>query len=105
MREEIKNMWEQAKADFKTAQNSFNSKDYYASVFWCQQSIEKALKSKIMFKEKENYKIHSLIRLGRIAKIPKRYLLVLKNLSPDYYLTRYSDASNESPYKLYNEGD
>ncbi|MFA5019552.1 MAG: HEPN domain-containing protein [Candidatus Pacearchaeota archaeon] len=103
MREEIKNNWEQAKADLRTAENSLKSGDYYASVFWCQQSLEKALKSYILLYNKENPFIHSLIKLGRIAGIPKRYEETLKNISPEYYATRYADASGEIPYKLYSK--
>lgn len=105
MREEIKNNWEQAKADFKTAENSLKSGDYYASIFWCQQSLEKALKSYIFLHKKESPFIHSLIKLGRIAEIPKKFELSLKNISPKYYATRYADASSDVPYKLYTKED
>jgi len=103
MREEIKNNWEQAKADLKTAENSLKSGDYYASVFWCQQSLEKALKAYILLYKKESPFIHSLIKLGRIAEIPEKYEASLKIISPEYYATRYADASGEVPYKLYSK--
>ena len=103
MREEIKNNWEQAKADLKTAENSLKSGDYYASVFWCQQSLEKALKSYILLTKKESFFIHSLVKLGRIAEVPKKFEMYLKNISPEYYATRYADASGDIPYKLYNK--
>src|SRR3989344_6784748 len=106
MREEIKNLWEQAKVDLKTAKNSFKSGDYYASVFWCQQSLEKAIKSNIILCKKESHpNIHSLIKLGKIAGITKEYEIILKNISPEYYITRYPDASGEIPYKLYKKED
>ena len=105
MREEIKNNWEQAKADLRTAENSLGSGDYYASVFWCQQSLEKALKSYILLFKKESPFIHSLVKLGRIAVVPKKFDLILKNISPEYYATRYADASGDIPYKLYDEED
>mgnify|MGYP001576392056 CR=1 FL=1 len=103
MREEIRNNWEQSKADLRTAENSLKSGDYYASVFWCQQSIEKALKAYILLYKKESIFIHSLIKLGRIAEIPKKFYGILKNISPEYYITRYADASGDIPYKLYNK--
>ena len=105
MREEIKNNWEQAKADLKTAENSLESGDYYASVFWCQQSLEKALKAYILLYKKESPFIHSLIKLGRIAEVPKKFEINLKNISPEYYATRYADASGDVPYKLYTKKD
>jgi|SRR3989338_2690183 len=106
MREEIKNLWEQANVDLKTAMNSLKSGDYYASVFWCQQSIEKALKSYIILSKKESPKqIHSLVKLGRMANIPQKFESTLKKISPEYYITRYPDASGEVPYKLYKKED
>jgi HEPN domain-containing protein len=105
MREEIKNNWDQSRADLKTAENSFDSGDYYASVFWCQQSLEKALKAYILFFKKESPFIHSLVKLGRIADIPKKFEASLKNISPKYYATRYADVSGDVPYKLYNKED
>lgn len=105
MREEIKNNWEQSKADLKTAENSLKSGDYYASVFWCQQSLEKALKAYILLYKKESPFIHSLIKLGRIAGVPKKYENILKNISPEYYASRYADASGDVPYKLYTKED
>ena len=105
MREEIKNNWEQAKADLKTAENSLKSGDYYASVFWCQQSLEKALKAYILLYKRESPFIHSLIKLGKIAQVPKKFETSLKTISPEYYATRYADATRDVPYKLYTKGE
>ncbi len=106
IREEIKNLWKQANADLKTADNSLKSGDYYASVFWCQQAIEKSLKGYIILTKRETpLHIHSLIKLGRIAKIPKKYEKILKDISPEYYLTRYPDVSEDVPYELYDKDD
>jgi HEPN domain-containing protein len=106
MRKEVENLLEQSKADLKTAENSLHSGDYYASVFWCQQSIEKSLKGYIILKNKSApLHIHSLIKLGKIAKIPKKYERILKDISPEYYLTRYPDVSEDVPYELYDEPD
>jgi HEPN domain-containing protein len=106
MRKEIKNLLMQSKADLRTAENSLNSEDYYASVFWCQQAIEKSLKGYIILKNKETpLHIHSLIKLGKLAKIPKKYESILKDISPEYYLTRYPDVSEDVPYELYDKND
>jgi len=103
MRKEIENWWKQAEADLKTAENSFNNKDYYASAFWCQQSVEKGLKAVILSKSKEKIIGHSLIHLGKTAEIPESYISKLKRLSPQYFLSRYPDASEDIPYELYDE--
>jgi len=38
----------QAVRDLETARNSLNSGDYYASAFWAQQAVEKALKALLL---------------------------------------------------------
>jgi len=45
MRKEVEQWWKQAKRDLTTAKNCKNSGDYYACAFFCQQSVEKALKA------------------------------------------------------------
>lgn len=107
MREEIRNWWEQARRDLKTAENSHKSGDYYASVFWSQQSLEKGIKAYIMLKQRTNtnLNIHSLIKLARMAKMPSKFYSFLRSISPEYYISRYPDASEETPYKLYTKED
>ena len=108
MREEIKNWWKQAIRDMKTAENSFKSRDYYASVFWCQQTLEKGLKAYIMHSKKispRKLNFYSLIKLARIAKIIPEFHPFLRSISPEYYISRYPDASEETPYELYTEDD
>lgn len=104
MRQEIKNWWEQAKKDLITAENSLKSEDYYASAFWCQQAVEKSLKALILKKYRDKFiPEHSLVRLGRKVRIPGNYLKGLKKLSPQYFLSRYPDATEEMPYELYEK--
>jgi HEPN domain-containing protein len=106
MREEIRNWWEQAKRDLISAGNSLNSGDYYVCAFLCQQSIEKALKAYILLKKRESPgPVHSLLKLSRIAGLPNRFYEFLKQLSPEYYISRYPDAVDDVPYKLYKENE
>jgi len=51
MRSEVGVWWKQAKADIATAEANLRERRYYASVFFCQQAVEKAgqRKSKIVF--------------------------------------------------------
>ena len=93
----------QAKRDLVTAGNCLNSEDYYACAFFAQQAVEKALKTLILFKNKEKTEGHSLVYLGNFAGIPVKFLPELKKLSPQYFLSRYPDASEEIPYELYDE--
>ena len=102
MREEVLNWLKQAEADLRTAENSFKSKDFYACVFWCQQAAEKAIKSFILLKNKENIMGHSLIYLGKEARLPNEFFSGLRRLSPQYIISRYPDASEGIPSELYD---
>jgi HEPN domain-containing protein len=104
MREEILRWWKQAERDLKSAKSALKSADYYVSVFLCQQAAEKALKALVMKeKNEENITSHSLIFLAKTAKLPKTYHTFLRELTPQYVLTRYPDASSELPYELYDK--
>lgn len=104
MRKEVRDWFEQAKADLRTARNCLKSKDYYASVFFSQQATEKALKA-LHIQEKRELppKTHSLIEIGEILKVPQKIVPILKELSPEYIITRYPNAAYGIPAKLYTE--
>lgn len=99
MRPESKRWLEQAQYDLETAQGNLEIRKYYASAFFSQQAAEKALKALAIEKTRELPKTHSLIELGNILKIKDDDLI---ELTPEYTLTRYPDAANEVPAKIYN---
>lgn len=104
MRKEIENWWAQANRDFITAQNSLKSGDYYASVFWCQQSVEKALKAIfILVKNESAFTTHSLIYLATELKVDKSFFPFLRELTPGYVNTRYPDVADTIPSEMYDE--
>ncbi len=104
MRKEVINWFRQSKADLKTARNCFKSKDYYASAFFAHQSIEKALKAlHIHLKKELPPKTHSLIELGKALKVKKNLMPILKEMSPEYILTRYPNAAYGVPAELYTK--
>jgi len=104
MRKEIENWWKQAQEDFDAAKYNFQGKKYYLVAFLCQQTIEKALKAAIIFKTGEkNIEGHSLIYLGKYAKIPSEFFPDLKKVSPQYFISRYPDLTEETPYELYDK--
>ncbi len=105
MREESKNWLMQAEADLITANNSIKSKDYYASVFWSQQAVEKVLKSLIIEKEGVLIKIHDLVILGRKAGLPKDLLLKCEKLSKVYIESRYGVLDNKIPAEKFKRKD
>jgi HEPN domain-containing protein len=104
MREEIANWYRQAGRDLISASNSLNSGDFYLSVFMSQQAVEKGLKAIVLTKFRNKFiPEHSLIKLGKKVNIPKRYHVALKKLSPQYFLARYPDASEDVPFELYDK--
>ena len=103
--EESENWLKQAEADLRTSENSLKSQDFYASVFWSQQSAEKALKSFIINNEGKLIKIHDLVILGRRARLPEDLLLKCEKLSLAYTNTRYGISDNEIPSKKFKEND
>ena len=103
MRKEVTNWIKQANKDLEVAEKTFNIKEYYSAVFWCQQAIEKGLKAVILEKAKEKAMGHSLVQLGKEAEVPQEFISKLKKISPQYFLARYPDASEDVPYELYDE--
>jgi HEPN domain-containing protein len=95
MKEEVKRWLEQAKRDLITAENSFESKDYYASSFWCQQAAEKALKALLIKKTGEFPKIHDLTNLARLNMVPQRIVELCAKLNPAYTNSRYPGVEGE----------
>lgn len=104
MRKEIGNWWKQAENDLVKANVLFRSKNFDGCAFYCQQAVEKSLKALILMKTKQkSVEGHSLIYLGRLANLPSPFFSDLKRLSPQYYLSRYPDITEEVPYELYDE--
>ncbi|HIH20629.1 TPA: HEPN domain-containing protein [Candidatus Micrarchaeota archaeon] len=91
---------EQAKEDLHTAEANLQIKKYYVTAFFCQQAAENALKALTIEKLKENPKSHSLIELG--AKLGFKADEDLIELNPDYTVSRYPDAANGIPAKMYS---
>ncbi len=103
MRSEINNWIRQANKDLNVAEKNFDIEEYYSATFWCQQAIEKGLKALILHKTRETPLGHSLVKLGKLAVVPKDFISKLKKLSPQYFLSRYPDASEDVPFELYDE--
>ena len=105
MRNEARLLWEQALEDLKTAEALIEVKRYYASVFFSQQAAEKALKA-LYIELKRDFppKTHSLLRLADELEIKDEDIIdALLDLNPEYIVTRYPDAANEVPARIYNE--
>ena len=104
MRKEIENWWRQGKNDLEKAKVLYKSKNFDGTAFYCQQSIEKCLKALILLKSKEKrIEGHSLVYLGKRANLPEHFFSGLRKLSPQYFISRYPDVTEEVPYELYDE--
>lgn len=106
MRPEIERWLLQSKEELDTARVSLKGKKWFACAFWCQQATEKALKALFIFKKKETSgPTHSLTFLGRELGVPTQFSTLLRDLTKEYYLSRYPDASEDVPYKTYTQED
>ena len=102
-RRDVRLWWEQAKYDLETAQHNLAGDRYDAAIFFCQQAVEKALKAlTIQTKRRSPGPTHSLITLGRLCGVPRKFSTFLRTLTSEYFLSRYPDAAGEVPYTLYD---
>lgn len=93
--------------DLRTAENSFNSGDYYACAFWAQQAVEKALKALLMSRG-VTARTHDLVELGYMIRDEAgldvaQIMDYLRELTMHYTTTRYPDVANGLPYEIYTE--
>ena len=104
MREETKNLIEQAKKDLEVAEKNFNLEEYYMTAFLCQQCTEKILKAFfIITNGRSAGQTHSLIYLAKETNVPKEFYDFLGSLTPEFITTRYPDVAGDAPYKLYHK--
>ncbi len=104
MRSDAELWWKQAVRDLETARHCREAGDYYATAFFCQQSAEKALKAfYIESKLESSGPGHSLVYLGRETGVPREQLTFLRELNPEYIVSRYPDAANGLPHENYDD--
>ncbi len=103
MREEINNWFKQSLADLKTAKDIIKTDNYYASVFFCHQSVEKGLNALSLKLHRKTFNTHNLVVFGKRVDIPEKYLSWLRELNPSYIVTRYPDAANGIPAEMYDK--
>jgi len=103
MREEVKNWWKQAEADFRKIKVLLDSKNFDGAVFYSQQAVEKALKALYLLRLKEAPKGHSIIYFAQKLKLPREMLSSIRDLNPEYLITRYPDMAAGVPAELYDK--
>ena len=102
MRKESARLWEQAREDLDTADKLLTVGKYYASVFFSEQAAEKALKVMYLEKKSRVAFTYDLVELAEELGAPENVSHAAAELSPDYLTTRYPDAANAVPAKLYD---
>jgi len=104
MRKEVQNWLQQAEDDFNGAKYNYQGGIFYIAAFFCQQAVEKALKS--LFLHEKNGEVpqsHSLIYLATNTSLPKEHYTFLRDLTPKFIDTRYPDAAIDLPSRLYDK--
>lgn len=99
MRKEIENWWNKAKDDLDKAKILFDNNKYDGAVFYCQQSIEKALKSLFLKSNNKIKRIHDLVELGKDTKLPDALLSYCKEITQSYIYSRYPDIEEPKDIK------
>ena len=103
MRVEIEKWLKQAEADLRKAEVLMDTKNFDGSVFYFQQATEKALKSVCLLKLQEIPKGHSIIHFAHLLRVPKEMMSGIRDLNPEYLITRYPDMAAGVPAELYDE--
>lgn len=103
VRPEIQRLWEQAQEDLETARRLLQVERYYASVFFSQQATEKALKACYQARFQRVVFTHDLVELGEAMQAPPEVMEAARELTSDYVTTRYPNAANAVPARLYTE--
>lgn len=89
--------------DLEAAKKNLEIGEYHITAFLAQQAVEKALKALFIETKKETIQTHSLVYLGRELNLPKDLIKILRDLTPDFVISRYPDIAGEVPYELYDE--
>ncbi len=103
MREEITNWLRQAEEDLDKARILFDNKKFDGVAFNCHQSVEKALKALHILIFSKGEKGHSIIYLAQKLKVPQEMLTGIRDLNPEYLVSRYPDIAGGVPADIYDE--
>ncbi len=95
--------WSQARADVATAVTLLDAGVYYASVFFSQQSAEKALKAVALEKEHKNPKGHHLIQIANSVGAPIEVMNAAAELNAEFLATRNPDVVDGVPAQMYDQ--
>lgn len=89
MKKEIQEWITYAKNDLDTAHYLFDGKRYKEAALFCQQAVEKALKTISLKEGQKLRKIHDLVLLAKDVELPSYFLNDLKELTGAYIYSCY----------------
>ena len=95
MVEEFRKWLDLSERDMRTAKYNFDGGIFDASIFYAQQSVEKAFKAILIKKTKSFPRIHDLTRLARLVDAPKNIIEFCSRINPGYILSRYPDQEGD----------
>lgn len=102
-RKEAMALWAQARADLATAITLLDAGVYYASVFFSQQTGEKALKAAIVDNQRRTAKGHNLIQMANSLNAPVEIMNAAAELNPEFMATRNPESVDGVPAQLYDK--
>ena len=94
--------WAQARADYAAALTLLDAGVYYASVFFSQQTAEKALKAAAINKHHKNPRGHHLIQIANGLEAPIEVMNAAAELNAEFLASRNPDAGDGVPAHLYD---
>jgi len=92
MKEEVKRWFEKSKKDWDTAEYLLKGKKYEECCLFCQQSVEKALKSVLLNQSDSIIKVHDLNLLAKKVNLPEGLRELCRELTIIYITARYPDT-------------
>lgn len=102
MRREITNWLRQAEADLKKAVVLFDSNHFDGVAFFSHPAVEKALKALHLHMHQEGVKSHGLVHLATTLNVPRELFSGIRDLNPEYIISRYPDAASGIPAENYD---
>jgi HEPN domain-containing protein len=104
VREEARRWWTLAGDDLTAARHAAAAGDHYVAAFYSEQAAEKALRALWITRRRQLApRTHDLTELASGVDVPADFETRLLLLNPAYVNTRYPDAANGVPSRIYND--
>lgn len=103
MREEINDWVIQSEADLRKAKVLLDAKEFDGVAFNSHQAVEKILKALYMKRNKRGKAGHSIIYIAKELQVPADIFSDIKEISPEYLISRYPDIVGVAPVDYYDK--